>query len=165
METAQEKLIRYIQDAHASEVGITTVLKDFIDEVNNPQVKAVFAEHLQVTQSQAQRLEQRLIALGSKKSDGKGIVNQLMGKVADLMHAAHDPEDKTTQDLIKAYATEHLEFGMYASLESYSEALGDMETARLARQIASEEKEAAEKIFPLIAVTAKAPLNKAVAGA
>ena len=159
-ETPQGRLFRYIQDAHAAEVGITTVLKDFIAEVDSAQVKAVFEEHLIVTESQAQRLEQRLIALGSGPSDGKGLLSKIMGKAADLMHAAHDTEDKTTIDLVKAYSTEYLEVGMYESMISYSEAIGDTQTAQLARQIQAEEKEAAEKIFPLITITAKAALNR-----
>jgi ferritin-like metal-binding protein YciE len=161
MESPQDKLIRYIQDAHASEVGIVVVLKDFIDEVKDPQVRAIFQEHLQVTQTQADRLEQRLIALGSGTSDGKGFLNQVMGKLGDMMHASHDTEDKTTQDLIKAYATENLEIGMYEALISYSEALGDQTTAQLARQIQAEEQEAAQKVFPLISSTARLPLAKA----
>jgi len=161
MESPQDKLIRYMQDAHASEIGIVGVLKDFIAEVENPQVKALFAEHLSVTQSQATRLEQRLIALGSGASDGKGFLNTMMGKMSGILQAAHDTEDKTTQDLIKAYATEHLEVGMYSSLASYAEALGDQQTVHLAQQIMAEEKDAADKIYPLIAITAKAPLLKA----
>ena len=120
-ETPQDRLIRYIQDAHASEVGIVGALKDFIAEVDNVQVKAVFQEHLAVTESQAARLEQRLIALGSGASDGKGFLNTVLGKVANVaQHPFHDSKDKTTQDLIKAYATEHLEIGMYESLYSYA---------------------------------------------
>ena len=157
-ETPQGRLIRYIQDAHAEEVGNVTLLNDFIDEITDPQVKAVFQEHVVVTQSQATRLEQRLVALGSGASDGKGILNKLMGKAADVMQSFHDDKDKVTQDLIKAYATEHLEVGMYTSLASYAEAVGDAETAQLAVAIIAEEKASAEKIFPLIAVTAKAAL-------
>lgn len=162
-ETPQDRLIRYIQDAHASEVGIVAILKDFIDEIDNLQVKAVFQEHLAVTESQAQRLEQRLVALGSGASDGKGFLNVLMGKAGDVMHAMHDAKDKTTQDLIKAYATEHLEIGMYESLYSYASAVGDTQTAALAKQIQAEEQEAADKVFPLIAMTAKAALANTTA--
>ncbi len=158
-ENPQERLIRYIQDAQAAEVGIIPVLEEFIGEINNAAVKAVFQEHLTVTQSQAARLEARLTALGSGTSGGKGFLNSLMGKVSGLMHASHDEYDKTTQDLIKAYATENLEVGMYESLKAYAQALGDQETAALAAQIQSEEKEAAQKIFPLIAQTAPLALN------
>lgn len=162
-ETPQDRLIRYIQDAHASEIGIVTVLKDFINEVDNVQVKAVFQEHLAVTESQAQRLEQRLIALGSGASDGKGFLNTLMGKAGDVMHAMHDTKAETTQDLIKAYATEHLEIGMYKSLYSYASAVGDTQTAQLAKQIQAEEQEAADKVFPLITMTAQAALANTTA--
>lgn len=155
METPQDRLLRYLQDAHAAEVGIVDVLKTFIDEVDFPDARTAFLDHLTVTQNQAQRLEQRLYALGSKPSGTKGFLNTVMGKLSDVMHAAHDPYDKTTQDLIKAYATEHLEIAMYTSLEAYSQQLGDQETATLAREIRSEEKEAAQKIFPMIETSAK----------
>jgi len=159
METPQDRLIRYLQDAHAAEVGIVDVLKNFIDEVDNPAVRSAFQEHLSVTESQARRLEQRLNTLGSKPSSGKGFLNSLMGKVSDVMHAAHDEYDKATQDLIKAYATEHLEIGMYTALEAYSEQLGDQETATLAREIKAEEKQAAETVFPMIGEAAKKALT------
>ncbi len=163
-ETPQDRLIRYIQDAHASEVGIVGTLKTFIAEVDNVQVQAVFQEHLAVTESQAQRLEQRLIALGSGASDGKGFLNTVLGKVANVaQHPFHDEKDKTTQDLIKAYATEHLEIGMYESLYSYAEAIGDTQTAQLAKQIQAEEQDAADKVFPLITLTAKAALANTTA--
>jgi ferritin-like metal-binding protein YciE len=158
METPNDRLIRYLQDAHAAEVGIIDVLKDFVDEVGSGEIRSAFQEHLTVTQSQAQRLEQRLNALGSKPSGGKGFLNTLMGKVSDMIQGAHDEYDKATQDLIKAYATEHLEIGMYTALEAYSEQLGDQETAALAREIKAEEKQAAETVFPMIATAAKKAL-------
>jgi ferritin-like metal-binding protein YciE len=75
----------------------------------------------------------------------------LIGKVADLLHAAHDDYDKTTQNLIKAYGTDHLEMGMYAALAAYSRAYGDHETAMLAEGLMAEEKASAEQARPLIA--------------
>ena len=159
METPNDRLIRYVQDAHAAEVGIIDVLKDFADEVDNSEIRSAFQEHLTVTQSQAQRLEQRLNAMGSKPSGGKSFLNTMMAKVTDVMHAAHDEYDKATQDLIKAYATENLEIGMYTALEAYSEQLGDQETAALARQIKAEEKQAAETVFSMIPTAAKTALS------
>ena len=159
MENTKERLVRYIQDAHAAEVGIVEILENFIAEVNNEPARAAFEEHLAVTRSQAQRLEARLTTLGSGTSSGKGFFNSMMGKLTDLMHAGHDTYDKTTQDLIKAYGTEHLEIGMYTSLMAYAESIGDSETAALAKQIISEEQEAADKVFPMIATTAKAAIN------
>ena len=155
METPQERLLRYLDDAHAAEVGIEDMLRSAIDHTNSVQAKAAFQEHLGVTQSQAQRLEQRILSLGGKVSGGKGILNSIMGKVSDLVNAGHDEYDKTTQDIIKAYSTEHLEVGMYTSLKAYAEQLGDSETVALAERAIGEEKEAADALFPLISETAK----------
>ncbi len=163
MESPQERLIRYLQDAHAAEVGIADVLKAFIDEVEKPGARSAFQEHLGVTQRQARRLENRLGALGSKPSGGKGFLNAMMGKLSDAMQGAHDEYDKATQDLIKAYATEYLEMGMYTALEAYSDSLGDQETARLAREIKAEEKQAADTAYPMIAPAARSALQAASA--
>ena len=165
METPQERLLRYLDDAHAAEVGIADMLRSAIDRVNNVQAKAAFQEHLAVTQNQAQRLEQRLISLGGKTSGGKGILNSIMGKVSDFVNVGHDEFDKTTQDIIKAYSTEYLEVGMYTSLQAYAEQLGDTETVALAVRAIAEEKEAADALYPLIAETAKAAILGASAPA
>ncbi len=155
MQNSNDRLIRYLQDAHAAEIGIAKMLEESIDGANNVQVKTTLQEHLDVTRVQAQRLETRLHALGGEPSSGKGFLNSLMGKVSDLLNMGHDDYDKTTQDLIKGFATEHLEMGMYSSLEAYATAYGDTETAALARQLFDEEKQAAEKVFPLIAMIAQ----------
>jgi ferritin-like metal-binding protein YciE len=155
MQNNNDRLIRYIQDAHAAEVGIANMLEEAINGANNLQVKTTLQEHLDVTRVQAQRLEARLHALGGETSGGKGFLNSLMGKVSDLLNIGHDDYDKTTQDLIKGFATEHLEIGMYTSLEAFATAMGDTETASLARQLIQEEKDAADKVYPLIALVAQ----------
>lgn len=161
METQQEKLIRYLDDAWAVEKALVTALKDMADEVNDPQVQALFQEHRQVTHEQEERLEARIRALGKEPSGGKGFFNQMVAKVGDALHGAHDEYDKTTQDLMKGYATENFECAMYQSLQAYAEAIGDSETAQIARQHLQQEKAAAEKIWPLIAPTAVRPATVA----
>ena len=149
-ETKQERLIRYLDDAWAVEKALVAALKDMADEVNDPQVKALFEEHRTVTHAQEEALEARIRALGQEPSGGKGFFNQMVAKIGDVLHAAHDEYDKTSQDLMKGYATENFEMAMYEALESYSTAIGDTETATLARQHHQQEKEASEKIWPLI---------------
>lgn len=149
-EDVKHRTIRYLQDAHAAETGIDEVLKGFIDDTDDPTIKAVFTEHAALTRNQAQRIEARLRALGGEPSGGKGFFNMLAAKASEIMHGAHDEYDKNTQNLIKAYSTEHLERGMYESLIAWSTAIGDTETAELGRQIQAEEVATAEKLFPLI---------------
>jgi ferritin-like metal-binding protein YciE len=156
MDESQDRLVRYLQDAHAAEVGIADTLEQFASDAEGAdEVHHLFREHLGVTRSQIDRLETRLQELGARPSGGKGFFNSLMAKVGEIMHGAHDDYDRNTQNLIKAYATEHMEQGMYASLIAYSEAAGDDETAALAEEIMAEEEEAALKIFPMIEVCAQ----------
>jgi len=157
MESTQDRLIRYLDDAWAVEKALVVALNDMAEEVNDPQVRALFQEHRQVTHDQEERLEARIRALGKEPAGSKGFFNQMVAKIGDALHAAHDEYDKTTQDLMKAYATENFECAMYQSLESYATAIGDTETAELARQHMREEKEAAERVWPLIQPTAARP--------
>lgn len=162
MEERNERLIRYLQDAHAAEVGAMKILEDSADDAEaSPEVQALFREHRTITENQAARLEQRLEQLGSDKSATKGFFNTVMAKVADWMDSAHDDEDKTVLCVVKGYALENLEMGMYESLACYSESIGDTATASLARSLQAEERQSAEKLWPHIAKCARMTAGRA----
>jgi ferritin-like metal-binding protein YciE len=145
----KDRMIHYLQDAHAAEVGILEMLEDAIDICDEP-AKSLVRGHFELTKSQAQRLENRLEQLGGDRSGAKGMMNTLMAKFGSAMDIAHDEVDRQTMCVIKLYATEHLERGMYESMAAYADSIGDAETARLAREIQREEEEAGQKLFPLI---------------
>lgn len=165
MENTQERLIRYLDDAWAVEKGLVDTLKEMADEVNDPAVQSLLEEHRAVTHTQEERLEERIRALGEEPSGGKGVFNRMVAKIGDALHAAHDAYDKTTQDLMKAFATENFEIAMYQALESYAGAIGDSETAALARQLMQEEQQAANKVWPLIAPAAARAVHAVAANA
>ena len=164
MESSRERLIRYLNDCWAAEKALVNTLKDMGAEANDPEVRSLFEQHAQMTWQQEEALEARIRALGEEPSGGKGIMNNLMGKVADLVNAAHDDYDKTTQNLCKAFATENLEIAMYESLSAYAEAMGDTETAQLARQLQQQERQTAERIWPHISRTAPFALRATEVG-
>ena len=157
METQRERLIRYLNDAWAVEKALVDNLREMAEEVNDPQVRTVFEQHRQVTHQQEENLEARIRALGEEPSGGKGFFNRMLGAIGDALQGAHDEYDKTTQDLMKAFATENFEIAMYTALESYATAIGDTETAQLARQHISEEEEARDVVWPYIAQAAARP--------
>ncbi len=158
-EDVKEQLLRYLSDAHAAEVGGLASLKDLVEGTSDDNVRQVIAEHITVTQSQIERLEARIQALGGSKSEGKGLLNTIIGKGSDLLNIFHSHEDKQTQDLIKAYSLEHFEVGMYMSLEAYADAIGDTETARLTTAFIAEEQMAAERVSRLIPEVATSALK------
>src|SRR5262245_30161213 len=151
---ARERLVHYLDDAWAVEKSLVTALRDMAKEVDDPDLRAMFEDHAGVTWQQEEALEARLRALGKEPSGMKGFFNQMMARMGDFMHAAHDQYDKQTTDLMKAYASEHLEIAMYESLGTYAQAIGDTVTADLAHQHQQQEKQAAEKIWRWIDVVA-----------
>lgn len=160
METQKEKLVRYLDDAWAVEKALVTQLQDLADDVNIPEVREALLEHRQVTHDQEERLEARIRALGAEPSGGKSFMNNLLGKVGDILNAGHDRDDRTTQGLIKGFAIENLETAMYKSLKVYANEIGDTETANLAEKLQKQEKEAADKVWGFISQAAKQPARQ-----
>lgn len=149
-ENAKERIVRYLEDAHAVEMGSISSMKDIVAEATDPQVKSLMEEHLTVTQTQADRVEARMNTLGGKANGGKSLINKIIGKGSDLANALHGHEDKQTQDVIKSYALENFEVGMYTSLHAFANAVGDYETAQLAQTLIEEERMTAERILRVI---------------
>ena len=155
-EDTKAQVLRYLNDSYAAEVGGIASLRDLAAETTDAEVKQAVEQHITVTQSQADRITARILALGGDKSEPKGILNQVLAKTSGLANIFHSKEDKQTQDLIKAYAFEHFEIGAYTSLHAYANAVGDTETAQLAQTIISEEQSAAQQfqaLIPQLAVT------------
>jgi len=151
MQSSPDRLIRYLDDAWALEKTLVTTLKDMADEVNDSGVRALFLEHRAITHQHEENLEARLRALGKEPSRTKSFLNQIGGKMGDMLHGAHDEYDKTTLNLMKAFATENLEMAVYEALASFATEVGDLETEKMAQQHLAQEKEAAAKIWPQIA--------------
>ena len=62
----------------------------------------------------------------------------------------HDASEKSSQDLIIAFAIENSEIAMYEELAVVAAFAGDTETEQLARAIQQEERAAAKKVWDLI---------------
>ena len=163
-ENAKERVIRYLTDAHAAEVGAIPALKALADETTDTDVRAAATDHLAQSQSQADRLAVRITALGGSANAGKGVLNTLVAGASHLVNAFHDKEDKQTQDVIKSYSLEAFEVGMYTSLKAYANAVGDYETAQLAETIINEEQLAGERFLRLIPQVAVSAVAKTAPG-
>lgn len=159
-ETAKDKIIRYLEDSYAAEQGGIKAMQAMLDEATDANLKAAISEHLQVTESQAQRLEARVNALGGKVSDGKSVMDSIVAIGSHFVNIFHDKEDKQTQDVIKAASLEEFEVGAYNALKAYASAVGDNETAQLADTIMNEEMLARERLARLVPQIAVLAVNK-----
>lgn len=157
-EDVKHRTIRYLQDAHAAQVGIEEALGSYKEDTDDAGLKALFDGLATQTRSQAQRIEAQLRALGGDTSGGKNFFNSILAKATELMNSGHDDYDKNTQNIIKAYTAAHGNRGLYESLNAWASSIGDQSTLTLGQQLQQENVSAAEQIFPHIARYAQTAL-------
>src|ERR671913_806316 len=139
-----QKLIDYIEDAHALEQNVSTMLDSMISTTEDPDIEEMLRHHKEETERQEQRLRERLDALGagtSTRKEAQTIAAALMKGAADQVRG--DQAGKNARD---GYTTEHMEIAAYELLERLAERAGDRKTAQVARQNRRDEESMAKKI-------------------
>ena len=149
-ETSTDVIKRYLEDAIAAEKSFETQLQGFANEGDDAVAKAAFHQHALETKNQYEQLTARLEALGGSTSGVKSFLAHVFGLSPKTAQIGHEKEERTTQNLMIAFAVENSEIAMYESLATVAEAAGDTQTATLARQIQAEEKRTADKVWSLI---------------
>jgi ferritin-like metal-binding protein YciE len=160
--STQDIIKRYLQDAIAAENSFESQLESFSQEGDDPQVRQLFEQHRQETRVQIERLTARLRELGDTPSTMKSFMAHMFNFAPKAASLGHDEAERQTQNLMAAFAVENSECAMYESLATAAEAVGDTQTARLARDIQQEEKRTADKVWSHIAPSSRRSLDKLV---
>ena len=140
----QQKLLDYVQDAHAMEQNVSTMLDSMISTTDDPEIKQMLKHHKQQTAEHERRLRERLDAMGAGTSTTKavgGIGAALFKGVGDM--ARTDKPGKNARD---GFVTEHMEIAAYQLLERLANRAGDAQTAEVARRNRADEEAMAQKI-------------------
>jgi ferritin-like metal-binding protein YciE len=140
----QQKLVDYIEDAHAMEQNVSRMLDSMISTTDDSEIRSMFEHHKEETERQEQRLRERLDALGagtSTRKQAQTIATALLKGTADQVRG--DQAGKNARD---GYTTEHMEIAAYQLLERLADRAGDTQTAEVARQNRAEEEAMAQKI-------------------
>jgi ferritin-like metal-binding protein YciE len=139
----QQKLVDYVEDAHAMEQNVSRMLDSMISTTDDPEITEVLRHHKK-TERHEQRLRERLEALGagtSTRTQAQTIATALMKGAADQVRG--DQAGKNARD---GYVSEHMEIAAYQLLERLAERAGDAETAEVARQNRADDEAMAQKI-------------------
>ena len=143
-ERLQQKLIDYIEDAHAMEQNVSRMLDSMMATTDDPEITEMLRHHKEETERHEQRLRERLDALGagtSARKQAQTIATALMKGAADQVRG--DQAGKNARD---GYVSEHMEIAAYQLLERLAQRAGDTETAEVARQNRADDEAMAQKI-------------------
>jgi ferritin-like metal-binding protein YciE len=146
---SEQKIVQYLNEAHAHEVGLTRVLQAQIAMTPRGEYRSELERHLGETRDQAKRIEKRLGELGEGGNPLQVGLGLLETVVAQGLAFAKTPidlvrgtggEEKILKNAKDAAATEMLEIVTYDALERLATVTGDRRTAELAATNRAEEE-------------------------
>ena len=155
MEQSTQKVVQYLNEAHASETGLTRVLQSQIAMTPRGAYRTGLETHLRETREHGERLQTRLGELGQGGNPLQlvnGAAQSIFGQVLALAKTPLDlvrgsgGEEKVLKNAKDACATEALEIATYLAIENLARSVGDETTAKLAVSIRRDEEKMLQRI-------------------
>ncbi len=156
MSKSEQKVVQYLGEAHASEVGLVSVLRSQIAMTPRGSYRDGLDKHLGETQEHARRIQKRLGELEHGRNPVQtfvGFAETLISQSIALSKTPFDllrgsgGEEKVLKNAKDACATEALEIATYTALERLATGVGDEQTAKLAASILRDEERMLERIM------------------
>jgi UDP-glucose 4-epimerase len=139
-----EQLVKYLTDVHSIEEQALVQMRAAPKIAGDERLAAIFARHLVETETQERRVRERLEELGGDTSTIKDLAGRGGGEAMVLF--ARSQPDTPGKLTAHAYSYEHMEIAAYELLRRLAERTGDTRTARMAEEIAAEERQMAERL-------------------
>jgi ferritin-like metal-binding protein YciE len=159
--TRDAKLIQYLNEAYGKERELETALQAHITLTTRDAYKKRLKDHLRETKAQAKGLQSRIKKLGGKAESvpapGPDVIaeaasaiqsaaNKAVSAAKGPLHAVRgtsEPE-MMLKNAKTEFFNEHEEIANYNAIETLAEAVGDKETAKLAREYRRQEERMAK---------------------
>jgi ferritin-like metal-binding protein YciE len=157
--TRDLKLVQYLNEAYGKEKELETALEAHIAMTTRAPYKKRLQQHLKETKDHARQVERRIKQLGGRAElvSAPGPVGEAASAVtaaaSKAMAAAKGPlhalrgtgeNEKMLKNAKTEYWNEYEEIAGYTAIETLAEAVGDTDTAKLARGIRREEERMAK---------------------
>ncbi len=155
MTNGKDKVLQYLDEAHAHERALVSVLTSQIAMTPRGSYRNALENHLRETRDHGDRIGRRRKALGGGTGplgSVVGLAETVAGQVLALSKTPLDllrgsgGEEKVLKNAKDACATEALEIATYTALERLARVVGDTETADLAASIRADEEKMLERI-------------------
>jgi ferritin-like metal-binding protein YciE len=156
MSQSHQKVVQYLDEAHASELALVSVLRSQIAMSPPGSYRDALETHLEETRTHARSLEERLGELGDARNPFEafmGFTETAIGQMLALGKAPIDllrgsgGEEKVLKNAKDACATEQLEIATYTALERLAVKVGDKQTAKLAASIRADEERMLKRVM------------------
>ncbi|MGH2883907.1 MAG: DUF892 family protein [Solirubrobacteraceae bacterium] len=150
------KLVRWLGEAHTKEAELEADLNAHIALTQKPAYKKRLQQHLKETRDHKRRVAARIKKLGGPAGQGLLAVPATVGEVAGKTVAAVKGQVGVARALVTQQAEthlrnaqdelreEHTEIAIYTRIEVLATAVGDRDTAQLARDIRRDEERMAK---------------------
>jgi ferritin-like metal-binding protein YciE len=156
MSRTEEKVLQYLNEAHASEMALTRVLQSQTLMTPKGRYRTLLESHLKETRDHARRVEKRMAQLGRGREPLQailGFAESTLGQFLALGKAPLDlirgtgGEEKVLKNAKDTCATEAWEIATYTAIERLARDVKDDATARLAASIRSEEERMLNRVL------------------
>src|SRR5437763_4647516 len=161
------KLVQYLNEAYGKEKQLETALEAHIAMTTRAPYKKRIQAHLKETKAHARDVERRIKKLGGQ-AGGDGVVaaastlqtaaNKAAALATGPLHVARgtSEQEKLLKNAKTEFQDEAEEIATYTAIETLATAVGDKETAQLAKRIRREEERMSGFLERLIPQLAKA---------
>ena len=156
MSQPTKKVLQYLNDAHANELGMVRELEAQVAMTPRGSYRTLLGKHLRETRNHAERLQVRMNEIGESGNPFQSGVGAAGSGLAQAFAFAMKPftrlrdsggEEKVLENAEDACAAEALEIARYTALERLARSLGDQPTARLAASIRGDEEKMLARVL------------------
>jgi ferritin-like metal-binding protein YciE len=164
------KVVQYLNEALAKEKELETALTMHIGMTTRAPYKKRLQEHLRETKGHARALERRIKQLGGAGAAATAVstvASRALAAAKAPLHALRGSgeQEKMLKNAKTQYSEEHEEIATYTAIETLADAVGDGETAKLARAIRREEERMARFLERLIPTLTRAVTQEEIPAA
>jgi len=150
------KLIQYLNEAYGKEKELETALQAHIAMTERAPYKKRLRAHLTETKNHWRQIQRRVKKLGGSvgtpEQAAQTVVSKAASAVKGPVHALRGTgsEERQLKNAQTEYSEEAEEIARYTAIEAFAEAVGDRDTAKLARAIRRDEERMAKYLAGLI---------------
>jgi ferritin-like metal-binding protein YciE len=150
LDSLHDLYVNELKDLYNAENQLLKALPRMAKAASSPELKAAFTEHLDVTRTQVERLDEIFAELGvSPKGKKCKAMEGLVEEGKDVMQEDGDPSVIDAALIGAAQRVEHYEMAGYGCVRTFARLLGYDRAAELLQETLDEEGEADKKLTEL----------------